>query len=100
MPWETSNRKAELPADWDQRRQRVGDRDRWKCQWPRSSRGICGSPANQCDHRDDPHDHREESLWMLCEWHHKGKTQQESAESRRAILAKLKHPVETLARRR
>lgn len=100
MPWETSDRKSELPADWPQRRQRVGDRDGWKCQWPRSARGICGSTANQCDHRGDPWDHDESALWMLCEWHHKQKTGQESAAARRVIAAKAYHPVEQVPLRR
>lgn len=99
MPWTTdgsSARRQELPPDWDQIRTRVGDRDGWRCQWPRQGRagGICGSPANQCDHKKDRHSHRDEDLWMLCEWHHKQKTQSESAEARRAIQAKAKMPVE------
>jgi hypothetical protein len=32
-------------------------------------------------------------LWMLCAWHHRKKTEQESAEARRKILAKGKMPV-------
>lgn len=96
MPWSSSDRKSELPADWPQRRQRVGDRDGWRCQWPRLRRagGICGSPANQCDHRGEPWDHDENALWMLCEYHHKIKTAGESAVARRAIQAKTRHPVE------
>lgn len=100
MPWDTSDRKAELPRDWEQIRKRVGDRDRWLCQWPRSVRGICGSQATDCDHKLDPHDHRDESLWMLCGWHHKQKTQQESADARRLIAAKAHHPVEQVPMRR
>lgn len=102
MPWSTSDRKSQLPADWEQIRKRVGDRDGWKCQMPRASRGgrICGQPARDCDHRDDPHDHRDSALWMLCRFHHTGKTQQESADARRAILGKLSHPVEQTPMRR
>lgn len=91
--WYKSNRKAEMPPDWEQRRKVVGDRDGWRCQWPRT-RGICGAPANQCDHRLAPDDHRYEALWMLCRWHHTAKTQQESAAARRLLAEKGRHPVE------
>lgn len=99
MPWEmngSSTRKQELPPDWEAIRQRVGDRDGWRCRWPRRDRpaGICGSPANQCDHWKDRNDHSDDALWMLCEWHHRKKTEGESAEARRKQLAKGKYPVE------
>lgn len=96
MPWSSSDRKAELPPDWDARAERVRRRDGERCQWPRPDRrtGICGSPGRDVDHRLDPHDHRDEALWTLCRWHHTQKTQQESAEARRALLAKTQHPVE------
>jgi hypothetical protein len=97
MPWETegsSKRRLELPPDWDAIRTRVGNRDGWKCQWPRSRGGVCGSKANQCDHKESGSDHSEANLWMLCQWHHMHKTGQASAESRRAQQAKGLHPVE------
>lgn len=100
MPWETSNRHDELPPGWAQIRKRIGNRDGWLCQWPRSSRGICGSQATDCDHRGDRNDHSPENLWMLCRWHHRAKTQDESATARRAIQAKASHPVEQVPMRR
>lgn len=98
MPWETdgsSKRRLELPPDWDAIRQRVGDRDGWRCQWPRDGgRRICGSPANQCDHRVGREDHADDALWMLCRWHHNRKTQEESTAGKQALAAKGRHPVE------
>jgi len=96
VPWESSDRKAELPPDWDAIRKRVGDRDGWRCQWPRDDRrsGICGQPARDCDHREDPHDHRDVALWMLCRWHHNRKTQDESTEGKRKLAAKGRMPIE------
>jgi 5-methylcytosine-specific restriction endonuclease McrA len=98
MPWESSNRKSELPSDWDAVRQRIGDRDGWRCQWPRSgagrANGICGQPANQCDHKEPGGDHSETNLWMLCRWHHNRKTQEESTAGKRALADKGRHPVE------
>jgi 5-methylcytosine-specific restriction protein A len=97
MPWETdgsSKRRQELPRDWDAVRRRVLDRDGHRCQYPRSRGGICGQPANQVDHWVGRDDHREESLLSLCAWHHRQKTQSESAQARRAIQDKTLHPVE------
>jgi 5-methylcytosine-specific restriction endonuclease McrA len=97
VPWETdgsSARRQELPHDWDTIRKRVLDRDNHQCQHRRSSGRICGQPANQVDHWRDRDDHRDEALWALCRWHHTQKTQQESADARRQILAKTRHPIE------
>jgi hypothetical protein len=94
MPWESSNRKSELPSDWDAVRQRIGDRDGWRCRWPRSRGGECGQPANQCDHKEPGSDHSDSNLWMLCRWHHNRKTQEESTAGKRALADKGRHPVE------
>lgn len=98
MPWETdgsSKRRLELPPDWEAIRRQVGNRDRWTCQWPRDGRanGICGSGANQCDHRGDRMSFDPKDLWMLCPWHHRKKTEDESLQARIAILAKAKMPI-------
>lgn len=84
MPWETAG-KARLPKDWHQRRARVLRRDGHRCQYPRHSGGVCGQPANTCDHvvpfveggTDD-----ESNLRALCEDHHYRKTAQEAARGR------------------
>lgn len=92
----TGARKLELPSDWEARRKRRLEEDGYRCQWPRTSRpeGICGAPATDVDHWVHRDDHRHESLKSLCGYHHRGKTQQESAESRRKIAAKGRMPVE------
>lgn len=96
MPWSSSDRKSELPHDWDTVRKRVLDRDGHRCQWPRAGRrdGICGAPATDVDHRVHRDDHRDESLWALCRWHHNRKTQDESTAGKQALAAKLRHPVD------
>lgn len=97
MAWETSDRKSQLPADWGSILVPfVRQRDGGRCQWPREGRagGICGAPGQDVDHRIHRDDHRPEALWLLCRWHHTQKTQQESAEARRALLDKTRHPVE------
>lgn len=94
MPWETSNRRQELPPNWYSGiRPRILERDGHRCQW-RRTRGICGSPANQVDHIGDRHDHSDDNLQALCAWHHRKKTEQESADARRKIAAKGRLPVE------
>lgn len=98
MPWETngsSKRRLELPPNWyTEIRPRILKRDGYVCQQRRSDRpGICGQPANQVDHINDPHDHSDDNLQSLCAWHHRKKTEGESAEARRRIAAKGKMPV-------
>lgn len=100
MPWETdgsSKRRLELPHNWyTEIVPTVKRRDGNVCQWPRPSRagGICGQPGRDVDHKTDRNSHRLEDLWLLCRWHHRKKTEAESAEARRAILDKTRHPVE------
>ena len=83
MGWETSNRKAELPADWSLRRMRVLRRDSYKCQARDSLGVLCGFPANQCDHIEPGPNHDEDNLQALCQWHHDRKSSREGAAARR-----------------
>ena len=93
MPWETSDRKAELPPDWEARRRRCRDAAGGRCQgFDSVTRKRCALPGTDADHRGDPDDH--DDLQWLCGHHHMLKTQQESARARRANQAKLRHPVE------
>lgn len=96
MPWDTSDRKAELPPDWQARRIRVLRRDGYKCQ-ARDSRGVkCGAPANQCDHIVHGNNHDEDNLQALCRWHHARKSSAEGNAARRPRASRNrqseKHP--------
>jgi 5-methylcytosine-specific restriction endonuclease McrA len=92
MAWEASNRKAELPADWQALRMRVLRRDGYRCQ-ARDSRGIlCGYPANQCDHIVPGNDHRVENLQALCRWHHARKSSAEGNAARRPRARQAREP--------
>lgn len=96
MPWETdgsSKRRLELPPGWDAMRRETLERDGYRCQQKRSRGGICGQPANQVDHIVPGNDHSPENRQSLCGWHHRKKTEQESAEARRKIAAKGRMPV-------
>lgn len=91
--WASSNRRSELPANWHWLRGHVRKRDKGVCQWPVGD-SICGKPGDGgVDHKNDPHDHRPENLWLLCAGHHKHKTQAEAMAGR--VFAKRpaeKHP--------
>jgi 5-methylcytosine-specific restriction endonuclease McrA len=92
MPWDTSDRKSRLPADWSTRRVRVLRRDGYRCQ-ARDSLGImCGDPANQVDHiiagTNDDYD----NLQSLCRWHHARKSSAEGAAARKPRPRQRREP--------
>lgn len=83
MPWETSHRRAELPANWQLLRIRVLRRDGYRCQ-ARDSRGLpCGRPANQVDHIIAGRNDSLDNLQALCRWHHARKSSAEGNAARR-----------------
>lgn len=85
MPWSTSNRRAELPADWDStRRPRVLARDGHRCVARMRDGSRCPTTTGlEVDHIGDRLDHEDANLQTLCRWHHRAKTQGESAAARR-----------------
>ena len=91
-----TDRKATLPADWEQRRATRLRRDRHRCQHIRYDTGKrCGDRANQVDHIGDRNDHSLENLQSLCEYHHMQKTGSQggtAAARARAQRQKQKHP--------
>ena len=73
--WESSNRRAELPADWYTRiRPAILERDSRRCR-------VCGAPATDVDHIGNKHDHRPINLQALCDWCHKRKTSAQGNQS-------------------
>jgi 5-methylcytosine-specific restriction protein A len=85
--WGTSSRRGELPDDWQRRRDFVRARAGGRCEAALVDGTRCPAAGTDCDHRDDPMDHRVEHLQWLCPWHHKRKTQRESAAALRAVRA-------------
>lgn len=87
--WSTSNRRTELPPDWQTIRKRILRRDQDKCQWLIEGHGKCERPANEVDHRKRGSDHSDANLRALCTWHHQRKSSNEGAQvtaaQRRAI---------------
>lgn len=98
MAWSTSNRKAQLPADWPHRCKFVLNRDRHRCQHIRYDTGRkCGAFANQVDHKDQSlsWDHSYGNLQSLCEHHHNVKSSSEggqAAAARRKAARRRRHP--------
>lgn len=76
-------RSAPLPRGWESKtRPRILRRDRYVCQWPMVTGGICGEPANEVDHKIPAHlggPETDENYWALCSWHHARKTGREAS---------------------
>ncbi|MFD5838209.1 HNH endonuclease [Streptomyces collinus] len=90
--WAGSNRRAELPADWQSRiRPFVLARDEHRCR-NRIGRQVCGRRANQVDHIGDRDDHRPENLQALCEDCHNRKSSRQGNDARWA--ARMQRPAE------
>ena len=92
MPWDTSNRRERLPADWQRRRTRILRRDGYRCQAHDSVGNLCGEYANQVDHIQRGDNHSEENLQSLCRWHHARKSSAEGRAAQRARLRRNRDP--------
>lgn len=74
--WAGSNRRAQLPPDWNRRAAAVIARD------PTCT--ICREkPSTDCHHTGDPLDHRLENLAGVCRDCHKTETARQAAAARR-----------------
>ncbi len=95
MSWSTSSRRQRLPADWDsvivpEVKRRAGGR----CQKIKESTGRrCTNAGRDVDHKSDPDDHSYSNLWLLCQWHHKPKTQLEAQQGKQAKKNARKRPI-------
>lgn len=89
MPgWSSSNRRQELPPDWDAiRRKRFRDDD-YRCRWENVYGERCNGPAEECDHIVPGNDHSQDNLQSLCSFHHGQKSGAEGAAARSAIWRK------------
>lgn len=80
--WNSSNRRSELPPDWDKRRARRFKHDGYRCTWTNVYDERCNGPAEECDHKVPGPDHSHENLRSLCSYHHGIKSGQEGAAAR------------------
>ena len=79
MPWNTSTRRGQLPANWLPLRQAILQRDRWICQ---INGPECQTRATEVDHIQRGNDHRPSNLQAVCHRCHALKTQRESMADR------------------
>lgn len=86
MPgWQGSNRRLELPPDWEKIRLAVLGRDRYRCQHIRFDTGEkCGRYANQVDHIDNRDSYALIDLQSLCQYHHREKSSREGGQASQA----------------
>lgn len=89
-------RSTPLPKGWERHtRPRILRRDKHVCQWPVTTGGICGEPANQVDHKVPAHlggAEADENYWALCEWHHNKKTGREASAVAHAVAPRARPP--------
>lgn len=94
--WQGSTRRTRLPADWPTRRQRILQRDGWRCTTTDPTTGErCTQPATDVDHRQAGDDHSDANLHALCAKHHRAKSSSEGTQARwrwRDQRPTTKHP--------
>ncbi len=71
--WVNSDRRDELPPDWQQLRRQALERDEYRCQWL----PLCGELGTDVDHIIPGLDHSLDNLQTLCNRHHLIKTARE-----------------------
>jgi hypothetical protein len=93
--WANSNRRAELPSNWDQLRRFVERRAGGLCQAVEHVLG-CDGIGTDCDHIGDRDDHSPDNLQWLSVPCHRAKTREQSARYfARARRQPERHPTET-----
>ena len=75
--WSSSNRRAQLPPDWEKRRQVVKLRAKNRCQ-AETHDPRCHGVGSECDHIGNPADHDLSNLQWLSGPCHAIKTQREA----------------------
>lgn len=79
--WESSDRLARLPADWQKIRKRILRRDGYMCRHIDGDGIGCISRANQVDHIVRNDDDSDLNLQALCEYHHRQKSASEGGQA-------------------
>jgi hypothetical protein len=82
MGWETSDRRASLPANWPTVRAQRLAIDGHRCTATMRSGNRCRDRATDVDHAGGPDDHDVAALRSLCSWHHDRKSSREGAAAR------------------
>ena len=92
MGWESSDRKARLPKNWNKIRESVLKRDGYRCVARDDSGRRCVNKATDVDHIMRGDNHARSNLQSLCAECHKVKTQAESQRALREARARAKYP--------
>lgn len=82
--WAGSNRREQLPANWQTIRRLTLRRDDHRCTW-RHEGVRCPEVATDVDHIRPGNDHADENLRSLCGFHHLKKSSAEGGAARAAI---------------
>jgi len=93
LAWDNSQRRQQLPRDWQQIRKRIHDRANGQCEQQVNGQ-RCPNTGTDCHHAGAPDDHRDESLQWLCRDCHNVETAKESQRERIINQARLMHPMQ------
>ncbi|QFG11612.1 HNH endonuclease [Mycobacterium phage BogosyJay] len=91
MSWADSDRRHNLPADWEQRRLQILVDADWRCEIKMAG---CTSVATDVDHIKRGNDHSYGNLRAACGWCHDRKSSAEGVARRRELKARRKRPPE------
>ncbi|QBJ01181.1 HNH endonuclease [Mycobacterium phage Arissanae] len=91
MSWADSDRRQNLPADWEQRRLAVLVDAEWLCEIEMAG---CTRVATDVDHVKRGNDHSRRNLRAACGWCHDRKSSAEGVARRRELKARRKRPPE------
>lgn len=94
MAWSTSQRKTELPANWQSLRAQAKARAGGVCERRDTTGTRCTAQGRELHHTGDKHDHRLENLQWICPPHHQEETnrQAKAAQHTKYVAAKKRTP--------
>lgn len=92
MPWNSSNRKAQLPPNWSRISKSVIARANGRCQLRYES--ICIGRATECDHIQRGNNHSPQNLQAACSPCHAHKSAMEGRAAQLQRIALRKRPPE------
>lgn len=92
MSWQTSNRRARLPANWDTLVAQVKRRAKGRCEAKGQHAQGCTGTGTECDHIEQGDDHSLANLQWLSGPCHARKTRLDNGLTMRPTLHTEQHP--------